>query len=388
MKKICFITTVPITIRVFLLGLIEYFHEETDWDISVICNPEADFASGLPQHVHFFPVAMERGISIGGIKAMLQIKKIFNRERFDLIQFSTPNAAFYSALAGSMARIPVRLYCQWGMAYKGFHGLKRAVFKTVEKIICSLSTVIEPDSQSNLEFAVSEGLYTREKAHVVWNGSASGVNLIRFDPKKQEGYRQVIREQYGIPEERFVFVFVGRVTRDKGVNELFGAFEAVTKESDVHLLVIGPNEINESVDVKLYEWSLAQPNITYVGYTDEVPRFLAASDCYVLPSYHEGFGMSIIEAEAMGLPVIVTDIPGPKNAMINGVTGISVRKADTDELKNAMLKLYHDRELATALGQAGREFAVSHFDQQILFKHLLDDRMELMKAADIAGRKK
>ena len=181
MKKICFISTIPSTLRTFVLKTAIYLHENTDWDISFICSEDEEFASELPEFIHYFPVPMERGISISGIKSMMQMKKIFVKEKFDLIQYSTPNASLYAALAGKLAGIPVRLYCQWGMVYVGFEGIKRQVFKAIEKIVCKLSTWIEPDSVSNLNFAHEENLYPQTKGSVIWNGSACGINLEKFD---------------------------------------------------------------------------------------------------------------------------------------------------------------------------------------------------------------
>ena len=214
MKKICFITTIPLTIEAFVLKTAEYIHNNTDWDISVICNYDARFANLLPDYIHFIPVKMERGINLSGVKSMLELKKIFKREKFDLIQFSTPNASLYASISGWMTKIPVRLYCQWGMVFVGFKGIKRKIFKAIEKLVCRLATHIQPDSKSNLEFSVSEGLYPREKGTVIWNGSACGIDLVKFDCSKKENYRTTIRNELDIKSEDFLFGFVGRINRD------------------------------------------------------------------------------------------------------------------------------------------------------------------------------
>ena len=110
MKKICYITTIPLTIESFVLSSIEYLHEHTDWEFCVICDEDMEFAERLPKYIRYFPVRMERGISFSGIKAMFQMKKIFKQEKFDLIQYSTPNASLYAAIAGKLTKVPVRLY--------------------------------------------------------------------------------------------------------------------------------------------------------------------------------------------------------------------------------------------------------------------------------------
>ena len=380
MKKICFITTVPITIRAFILNLAIYLHENTDWDISFICNYDEEFEKEIPEYIHYFPVKMKRGISISGIKAMLEIKKIFKREKFYLVQYSTPNASLYASIAGWLARVPVRLYCQWGMVYVGFSGLKRKIFKLEEKLVCRLSTWIEPDSYSNLEFAHTEKLYPEDKGSVIWNGSACGVNLEKFNFSKKSEYRENIRNSLGLDKGDFVYGFVGRMTRDKGVNELFEAFKKLReKYNDIYLMLVGKTENESTIEPQLFEWVKNNDHVIFTGYTKEVEKYLSSMDVYILPSYREGFGMGVIEAEAMGVPVIVTDIPGPTDAMQNGKTGLVVEKANVKELTQAMETLYIDRESVNCHGENARIFATENFEQEKLFSYILSDRERLLQ---------
>ena len=384
MKKICFVTTVGLTLRMFVLKTAEYIHENTDWDISFICSYDEELVKSLPDYIHYYPVQMERGISISGIKAMFEIRKIFKREQFDLIQYSTPNASLYASLAGKLAGIPVRLYCQWGMAFVGFQGFKRSIFKTVEKLVCSLSTWVEPDSNSNLKFSHEQKLYPEQKGSVIWNGSACGVNLEKFDINKREKYREEIREKYQIPEKAFVFGFVGRITRDKGVNELLDSFRSLSeKYENAYLMMVGPSEVDSTINDELYQWARENPRVIFTGYTNVVEQYLVAMDCYILPSYREGFGMGVVEAEAMGVPVIVTNIPGPIDAMLDRQTGLVVKKADTEELMQAMEKLMLDRTLCIQFGEAGQQYAVTNFEQQQLFGKILEDRKRLLREGSL-----
>ena len=379
MKKICYITTVSITLKTFVLPVAEYLHKHTDWEITFICNEDEAFAKILPDYIRYIPVPMERGISLGGIAAMLKMVKIFREEKFDLVQYSTPNASLYASLAAFIARVPVRLYCQWGMAFVGFHGIKRAIFKTVEHAVCRLSTWIEPDSRGNLNFSHKEGLYPAHKGSVIWNGSASGVNLAKFDIVHKEGWKKQIREQYKIPEDAFVYCFIGRITGDKGINELFSAFQTLLqKDPSVYLLLVGNMEKTASVDDALFAWAQNEPHVVFCGYTTVVEQFLAASDVYVLPSYREGFGSAVIEAEAMGLPVIVTDIPGPTDAMIADKTGLIAKKADTKTLIDAMDTMRINHDLRTQMGVNAFQFAKENFEQQKLFAEILKDRKRLL----------
>ncbi len=382
MKKICFVTTVSMTLKAFVIETAKYLHEEGGYDVSFICDNDPAFAETLPDYIHYYPVSMKRGISLGGIKACREIKKIFKQQKFDLVQYSTPNASLYAALAAKSARIPVRLYCQWGLAYVGMQGTKRKIFRQVEKTVCKLSTWVEPDSFGNLNFCHAEGLYPKSKGSVIWNGSASGVNLHKFDISQKEAWRKAIREKYQLPEDAFVYGFIGRVNRDKGINELFAAFQSIRQiHSNSYLLLVGGEEISEGVNTIMYDWAQKEEQVLFCGFTNVVEQYLSAMDVYILPSYREGFGSAVVEAEAMGVPVIVTDIPGPTDAMIKNETGLIAKKADIATLQAAMDKLYRDRELCQQFGDAGVNLASERFDQNRLKQYILEDRDRLINAA-------
>lgn len=380
MKKICFITTISTTLESFVLPVANYISQNTDWKIYMVCDKDSEFQSKLSSNINYIPVTMKRGVSLSAIRSIIQLKQIFRCEKFDLIQYSTPNASLYASLAGKITKTPVRLYCQWGMAYVGMSGIKRMIFKMLEKVICSMSTWIEPDSRSNLKFAHSEKLYKEEKGSVVGNGSACGVKFEKFDVSLKEEYRRQMREMFGIPERAFVFGFVGRITRDKGINELLLASRRILEEyPNTFFLILGAEEGIHTLNAEMYEWSRGCKNFIYTGNVDNVEQYLSAMDCYVLPSYREGFGMSTIEAEAMEVPVVVTDIPGPIDAMQENITGKIVKKADWKSLYDGMIEMYKmDDVKRLAMGKAGRSFVLDNFKQEELFKLILQDRKKLL----------
>lgn len=355
-------------------------HETGMFEIHFVCDYDAEFAKMLPEYIHYKPICMKRGISFDGLNAIHEMKKYFKQEKFDLVQYSTPNAACYASIAARLAKIKVRLYCQWGIAYVGFHGVKRSIFKLLEKLVCRNSTMIEPDSFGNLNFSHRENLYTAKKSRVIWNGSASGVNLKKFDISHKPEWCCEIRNRYAIPQDAIVYIFIGRITKDKGINELFeAAKELMAKKNDAYLLLVGNMEKSESVNADLYQWSKEEPRIIYCGYTNEVEKYLAASDVYLLPSYREGFGTAVIEAEAMGVPVIVTDIPGPTDAMKKDETGLVIKKGSAAELYGMMEKLYLSRELRSEMGRKALAFASECFEQKTLFEKMYIDRIKLIE---------
>ncbi|MBO0992530.1 glycosyltransferase [Bacillus sp. SD088] len=377
-KKLCVVTTTSITVRSFLISQL-MFLSRNGYHITVICDPDSNLAKELPKCIQYRPVAMNRGFEgIGMIKSIWHLYKIFKVEKYDIVQYSTPNAAFYSSIAARMANIPVRLYCQWGIRYVGYQGWMRQLLKRIEKVICQFSTEIEPDSHGNLLFGRKEGLYSSTKSRVIWNGSANGVDTRRFDIHQKEVWKAEIRERYGILENDFVYGFIGRINKDKGINELLHAFKKMDeKANNVKLLIAGPDDQINSIEADIYEWSKQCKNVIYCGYIHEIEKYYAAMDVFILPSYREGFGSVVIEAEIMGVPVIVTNIPGPTNAMKQDVTGLVVTKGKIKPLQEAMEKLFFDQKLCDEMGRNAHLFSRNHFNQTSLWHYILLDRDKL-----------
>lgn len=380
--KICFITTIHNTLQGFVLEFAEYIHQKTDLDIYFICNYDEQFSVSLPDYIHLIPVKMERGISVTGINAMLHMLSIFKRERFDLIQYSTPNASCYAAIAGWLAKVPIRLYCQWGLAFEGFSGMKRQVFKSIEKLVCALSTWIEPDSFGNLKYCRNLKFYDENKSSVVLSGSASGVSISKFDFTQKELYREEIRRKYGIPKNAFVYGFVGSITGDKGINELIAASrDVLATECNAYVTLIGNKDKEESLNKELLQWAETEERFIFCGHSHHVEKNMAAMDCYVTASYREGFGTTVIEAGAMGLPVITTNIPGPTDAIVDGYNGIIIEKKNANELADAMKWMYKNPDEASAMGKNGLENVLRKYDRRKLFEAMLEDRKRLLRNA-------
>lgn len=378
MKKICFISTIPVTLKAFVLKTAEYLHQNGNYDITFISSYDSSFENSLPNYIHYYPIDMKRGISLDGIKNIKKMKNFFRKEKFDIIQYSTPNASLYASIAGRLSKIKVRLYCQWGIRYVGFSGIKRKIFKIIEKIICKNSTWIEPDSFGNLHFSQSEKLYNKTKSSVIWNGSANGVDLSKFDISKAKLYKKEIIDKYKI-KKSIVIGFVGRLERDKGVNELFYAFKELEDKYDIKLLIVGPIDKPDTINTELWKWAQDSPNVIFTGSVNCTEKYYAAMDIFTLPSYREGFGTVVIEAEAMGVPVVVTNIPGPTDAMINNKTGLVVEKADYISLKKGFEKLIKDSDLRMKYSDNAVKFVNEKFDDKVLFKKILEDRDRLLK---------
>ena len=379
MKKICFVTTIYETYKSFLKDFSYFLDATGEYEVSLICADEPEAYEDVPNIVNYYPIKLERGVSLSGLQSIQQIYKILKEERFDIVQYSTPNAAFYTSIASKMAKIPVRLYCQWGIRYMGFEGWKRALFKNLEKITCDNSTYIEVESDNIRDFSLEEKLYTADRSCVIWNGSASGVDLTKFDVSKKEQWNNEIRILHNIDKKNVVFSFAARLTADKGINELFGAFlKLIKKYNNINLIVMGGMDDRDSIDDQLFEEAQKNQSILFTGNVDDVERYYAASDVFVSPSYREGFGLVVIEAEAMGIPAIVSNVPGQIDAIIPNETGLACEVKSTESLCEQMETMIINEEFRNDLGKNARKYVEDNFEQTKLFEYLKKHRDELI----------
>ena len=383
MKKICIVTTMWSSINNWIKPFLNEY-ESRGVDVTIVCNMDEQYEAELKKEysfVHTHAVPFPRGINfIGSLKSIIALNKFFKESKFDMVQYSTPNASFYASVAAKMRKIPVRLYCQWGMVYVTQKGIKRKIFRFMEKLICKNSTVIQPDSIGNLEFCRKEGFYNEKNSCVIWNGSAKGIDLTAYDDSKKQEYSEEIKKKYGISDGEPVIGFVGRLGREKGCNELFTAFKNIKAQiPNAKLLFVGPIEKEETITPELLEYFKSCDDIIKTGRVSNVERYMSAMDVFTLPSYREGFGMSVVEASAMRVPVITTRYPGPSGAMKEGVTGLCVDVGDEAGLESAILELLRDTEKAKIMGDNGRDFVVNSFEQKKFIEKYMENRMELLK---------
>lgn len=380
-KKICFVTTLAGTIESFLLDLTDYLVEHEEYDVTFISDTSDLLLKYTNEHIHYIPVPMKRGLSLDGPKAIVRLYKIFYREKFDIVQYSTKNAGTYASVAAWMAKVPCRLYCQWGMMFAALKGFKRALLKLDEKIICGRSTVIEVESNSVRNKAIECGIYKPEKASVIWNGSACGVKLENYDLSKREQWRHEVRAKYNIPCDAVVFGWCGRITRDKGHNELFAAFREIVKNNkNTRLLMVGAYDNVETIDKELFIWAQNCPEVIFTGRVprEEVQVMYSAMDVFCSLSYREGFGLVVIEAAAMQLPGIVTDSLGQIDTHENMVTGLTVRRMCVPDVISAMQFYIDNPDKCIEMGIKARKEVEEKYEQKELLKRLAAHRNELI----------
>ena len=387
MTKLCIISTIPATIKAFFGRQLSYL-TENGFDVKVITSSAVsaqDYGGSLPECVKLRTVEMSRTISpLADFTAFREILKIIRAGNFDIVQYVTPKAALLGSLASWRAKAPVRLYLMWGLYYVTQTGFKKFMFKIIEKIVCKCSTAIAPDSKGNVKLVVEEGLCKAGKIGVVGHGSANGVDTERFDPVRLYEAGGRIRKELNIPDDAKVFGCIAAIVGDKGVNELIEAFEIVSKSnSEACLLYIGRAAEKDPVKDSTLETMKNNPKIIHLGWQTEPEKYLAAMDIFVLPTYREGFGVVNIEASAMGLPVISTDVPGPKESIIDGKTGILVPAKQVGPLVKAMKDLLGRPSYAKTLGEAGRQRVQGFYEQKKLWQLIIEHRLSLLEACGL-----
>lgn len=365
----------------FVVETAKYLYEKCGYDVTLICSPDEAFAKSLPDYLHFIPVDMPRGAKLSGFKSIKVFRKIFREQKFDMVQYSTPNASCYASIAAKLEKVPIRLYCQWGIRYVGLSGVSRTIFKLLEKLVCKNSTHIRAVSRLNKDFAVAEGLYKADKAVVVGNGGTIGVDTTVYDLARKAEWRKSIHEGYGLSDEDFVFGFAGRISRDKGCAELFEAFFKVSESnSRAKLFIVGPYEENCGIDSELIAKAKDCDKVIFTGRIDnaEMKKYYSSMDVLVHPTYREGFGMVIQEAGALAVPTITTKIPGASEVMEDGVSCLLVEPKNTSALAEAMEQIIFSDELASSLGAATYERTKKLYDRPVMLEFQRKDYEKLL----------
>lgn len=375
--KLCIVTTLPETLEAFVVPAAEYLMEN-GYRITLVCSMTRSFKNKFAGRFNCVDISMARGIDpLTGPLAVWRMIRLFKAERFDIVQYATPNASLYASLAAFLTSVPGRLYCQWGIRFVGFQGIRRRIFRSIERITCEFSTHISPASQKNLEFAVSQGLYQDEKAQIIGHGGTIGVDLNKFRLSMKARWCRKVRRQLGLGES-VVFGFIGSIRREKGVNELLAAFRILVKRcNDVFLIMLGNEVPADPLDPEMRQWSRKCSQVHYCGKIEDVQHYIAAMDILVHPSYREGFSMVLQEAGAMAVPVITTDIPGPSEVIKKGVTGLLVPPMDVFSLSRAMLVLADDEVLRNRMGHAAFKRTRLRFNRERMLNGTLKHRNQV-----------
>lgn len=369
-RKLLRMTTHSVTLSL-IKGQIGYLAKEMD--VILVAKDVGDLKSlAEGEGVEYRDVDMRREISpINDLKSLYRLIKLFRKERPDIVHANTPKGSLLGLLAAWITRVPHRIYNVNGLRFETATGNFRRLLIFMEKIACACANKVIPQSNGVAEIVLRENI-TKKPLKVLHNGSGNGVDIAFFDPELPEVKTKAkkIRGAFS----GLSYVFVGRMVGDKGVNELVKAFDKLSKENnDVKLYLVGDKE--EQLDPLRPETLYTienNPNILAVGKQSNVRPYLAASDIFVLPSYREGFPNVVLEASAMGLPCIVSDVNGATDAIQNGINGLIIPKGDDNALYEAMKKLYFDNNLCQNMANVSRSIVKERFNQQDVWKATLE----------------
>jgi len=369
MKTICLVTTSPLIVNFFLLPFLASLGRV--YRVSLAVNPDVDTALADGHGAEVIALPIRRKISPwSDLRTLARMIRLFRERQFDAIHSFSPKAGLLAMVAAWIARIPVRIHVFQGEVWLTRKGGMRLLLKFLDRLVARLATHVQVVSHSEREFLIREGIIGNAKSRVLGSGSLSGVDAARFRPDSEA--RAAVRAELGIAPEAMVFLFLGRLTRDKGVLDLAQAFAslAAVRPAAV-LLLVGPDE--ERVRPKIESICRAHAGkLRFAGYTRTPERYIAAANALCLPSYREGFPTVIIEAAATGIPATGSRIYGITDAIIEGETGLLHTPADAKDLAKKMEMLMNDPALRERLGTRARQRAVDEFSQQRLTQALLD----------------
>ncbi|MRT93455.1 glycosyltransferase [Ancylomarina sp. 16SWW S1-10-2] len=303
------------------------------------------------------------------LKSVFELRKYFKQKMFSVVHSVTPKAGLINSLAGRLANIENRVHIFTGQVWHTHKGLMKLLLITFDKLIAKLNTHILVDGESQRQFLIQHKVIKTQNSSVLGKGSISGVNVSRFTPSKS--IRDEFRRDLNL-KNKVVFSFLGRLNVDKGILNLFEAFNTLCEENDsVHLLIIGWDEANMIDSLSEYPNIKQNENFTFFGPTLTPEKVLQAADVFCLPSYREGFGTSVLEASCLRIPVICSDTYGLMDAMINDVTGLRHEVGNSNSLFVQMKKITDDIDLRERLGENGEVNIHDNFSGAYLSKEWL-----------------
>ena len=389
MIRLVHITTVPQSLF-FFQGQIRYL-KSRGFEVHLVSSPGA-FGEQVAQSesVDFHAIPISRIMApIADMISLFRLRKAIKDLKPTIVHSHTPKAALLGTLAARAARVPVVFLSVFGLPQMTLAGWKKSLLDFLTWVGCSLADKVWCDSHSMRDYLVGHRLCSGKKVVVIANGSAKGVDAVNtFSPSKyDESGQNKIRAHLAIPSDSRVLGFVGRIVGDKGIRELADAWRVLSsKKDDLHLIIVGRYEAKDPIRAKDADMFKSDPRIHCLGLVPHIADYLAAMDVFVLPSYREGFPLTNLEAAAMELPVVSTNIPGCIDSVADGETGILVPPRDVGQLVKAIETYLDDPELRKRHGQMGRIRVLDEFRPEMIWEGLYRSYMGLLAKKRMADR--
>lgn len=363
-KKICFVVAVPLTAEAFLLKHIEKL--ATGYAVYLVANFDNSSRSigeraPLKGICH---VPIHRDIHIpSDIRSVFQLRKYFKAQQFDLVISITPKAGLLAMAAAKLAGIPFRIHVFTGQVWHTQTGIMKKMLMMLDRLVARLTTHVWVDGAAQRTFLIQQGIITESKSQVLGKGSISGVDLNRFYPRP--AIRTKWRQELAYSDQHVVFMFLGRLNRDKGVLDLASAFSRlVERQPMARLLLVGYDE--EKLAPEIARLNPKPGTVHFFGPTRQPEELLQAADVFCLPSYREGFGTSVIEASAVGIPILCSDTYGLMETIVDHETGLRHEVGNVESILVQMIKLSENQELRKRLGQGGETYVKKFFSAETI----------------------
>jgi glycosyltransferase involved in cell wall biosynthesis len=370
------ITTVPLSLEKLLTGQLHFMSSFYNV-IAVSSDKERLERFGKLEKVAVFALEMTRKITpLQDVLAVIKLFFFLKKTRPFIVHTHTPKAGIVGMLAAKLAGVPHRLHTVAGMPLLEQAGFKRKVLDFVEKLTYSCATKVYPNSFKMRDIIIQNEYCTPSKIKVLANGSSNGIDTSYFDASHfSEHQKSSLKQELGIKSSDFVFIFVGRIVSDKGINELISAFSEIQdNKKDIKLLLVGPYEPElDPLKAETLNQIKNNKSIKSVGYQLDVRSYFAISDALVFPSYREGFPNVVMQAGAMGLPSIVTDINGCNEIISEGENGIIIPVKNQQAILESLLYFIKNKEQFFQMTQKARAMIVSRFNQQFMWESILQE---------------
>jgi glycosyltransferase involved in cell wall biosynthesis len=372
-------TTVPTTLEAFFAGQLQWLQEH-GFEVHAVSSPgEALSTVAEREGIVAHAIKMSRRITpLADLRSLFSLVCLYRSLRPRIVHGFTAKGGLLGMLAAWMAGVPVRVYSIFGVP-PATRGVRKRLMYTIERLSCALAHTVFCECESVRQVALKDNLTAPAKTSVLaaWSWNPVGSILARFDMRSED--RRRLREELCIPEHALVLGFVARIVPDKGIHELLDAQRALANEfPDLYLLLVGELERDHPLNPAILGYLNSAPRLLCVGFQRDVAPYLATMDVLVHPSYREGLPTVPLEASAMGVPVVSTDIPGCVDAVENGQTGILVPPQDSAALTDAIRVLLLDPQLRSRMGEAGRERMLRQCNPMATWEMLLAQYQALL----------
>ena len=368
-QKIIRTSTVATSLNTFCRGTLRDLSRL--YDVVAVSTPDHELQEiAQREGIHVIGVPMSRPIApLRDLVSLWQLIRVFRRERPTMVHSITPKAGLLSMIAAWICRVPVRLHTFTGLVFPTATGLKQRILIHTDRITCACATHIVPEGEGVKADLINYNI-TRKPLQVLGYGNIRGIDLDHYRRSPEVMNQALPLRKPNI----FTFVFIGRVVRDKGIDELVEAFSLLHSEHpQTRLILVGRAEDNlDPVSPNTRRTIASHPAIEAVGNQSDVRPWLAASDALVFPSYREGFPNVVIEAGALDLPSIVTDINGSREIIVHGQNGIIVPPRNAQALLQAMTQFVQNPQATQAMAQKARQMIASRFEKSFVQKCLFD----------------